>query len=58
MSDWDNIPVFWTPDKKEEVKVCTCGVKITMGKDDHIDYHSHWCDLKRDNKKEEHETKK
>lgn len=26
---------------------CTCGVSITMGSDDHIDFHSTWCDLKK-----------
>lgn len=41
-------PFFgYIPDeyKAPEVK-CTCGVSITMGKDDHIDYHSSYCDLK------------
>lgn len=38
------IPISWDNDKPEPK--CTCGVTITMGKDDSIVYHSDYCDLK------------
>ena len=44
--DWEQV---WIDDFKpqEPIKLkCTCGTSITMGKDDHIDFHSPKCDLK------------
>ncbi len=37
---------FFKPEPK-----CTCGVTITMGRDDSIVYHSDWCDVKEALKK-------
>jgi hypothetical protein len=46
---WDSVWEDYTDKElKEPVKPkCTCGVTKTMGKDDHLDYHSNYCDLKR-----------
>jgi hypothetical protein len=45
---WDD-PSHWSYDSKKPTivltKKCTCGTAITMGKDDHLDFHSLWCDL-------------
>ena len=55
MSDsyYDYFPVYPAPNEPEKDKPkCTCGVSITMGKDDDIKFHSEWCELKG-NKKDE-----
>jgi hypothetical protein len=42
---WGDAIVLWEPEKKPLTPTCTCGISITMGKDDNIQFHSDYCDL-------------
>lgn len=55
-SDWNNDYSYWIPDEIPLTKKCTCGTSITMGQDDHIDYHSDYCEMKENENSKTNKT--
>jgi len=48
--DWNEGEVtMWTPEpQKPLTKRCSCGTNIAMGYEAPLEFHSDWCDLKRE----------
>jgi len=46
--DSDNWHNLWDSLRKPAEIPCTCGTRITLGKDDNPVFHSSWCKVKED----------
>jgi hypothetical protein len=47
----------WSPPKLYSPPTCECGVSKTLGKDDHWQFHSDYCPIRK-NKESNHENDK
>lgn len=46
--------VYWMPqEEKSLTKACTCGTNVTMGYEAPNEFHSYYCDLVRENDKDD-----